>query len=93
MNCIDLEISPNAESLAIPGVTYIPDYINDDEHNQLLDIVDQQPWSIDSIEQTRKIQQHGYRLDYHQGFLVASIIWVVCQIGQTSLLLDSSMRA
>jgi alkylated DNA repair dioxygenase AlkB len=72
MNCIDLEIRPNAESLAIPGVIYIPDYINDDEHNQLLDIVDQQSWSIDSIEQTRKIQQHGYRLDYHQGFLVAS---------------------
>lgn len=72
MNCVDLEIIPNAESLAIPGLTYIPDYINDDEHNQLLGIVDQQPWSTDSIEKTRKIQQHGYRLDYHKDFLVAS---------------------
>jgi alkylated DNA repair dioxygenase AlkB len=69
---LHLGILPESEALKIPGLTYIPNYINADEQNQLLDFVDQQPWAIDSAELTRRIQQHGYKLVYQKGVLVAS---------------------
>jgi alkylated DNA repair dioxygenase AlkB len=63
-----LELQPKA----ISGLTYIPNYINSLEHNQLLNEVDQQTWSIESVELTRRLQQHGYRYDYKNGILVSS---------------------
>lgn len=69
---LNLEIITEFEGLKIPVIQYIPHYINVDEQNQLLNIVDQQVWSTDSTELKRRIQQHGYRLDYKKGILVAS---------------------
>lgn len=69
---LDLGILPEPQVLNIPGLTYIPNYINEQEQNQLLNFVDQQPWAIDSEELTRRIQQHGYKLIYQKGVLVAS---------------------
>jgi alkylated DNA repair dioxygenase AlkB len=69
---LDLETLPESQKLNIPGLTYIPNYINAQEQNQLLHFVDQQPWAIDSAELTRRIQQHGYKLIYQNGVLVAS---------------------
>jgi len=69
---LDLEIFTKFEDIEIPGIKYIPHYINVAEQNQLLNIVDQQVWSTDSTELKRRIQQHGYRLDYKKGILVAS---------------------
>jgi alkylated DNA repair dioxygenase AlkB len=66
------EVIRKAETIEIPGLAYIPHYLNSDEQNKLLNIIDQQLWSLESAESTRRIQQHGYRLDYEQGFLVAS---------------------
>jgi alkylated DNA repair dioxygenase AlkB len=69
---IDSEIIREPDAIEIPGLTYLPNYITVNEQEKLLNIVDQQTWSIDSAESTRRIQQHGYRLDYQQGILVAS---------------------
>lgn len=63
-----LELEPKA----ISGLTYIPNYINTLEQNQLLNKVDQHTWSIESVEYTRRLQQHGYRYDYKNGVLVSS---------------------
>jgi alkylated DNA repair dioxygenase AlkB len=72
MTPLNLEIVLDSETIAIPGLKYIPDYINIDEQNQLLGIIDQQIWSLESVEATRRIQQHGYRYDYQDGVLVES---------------------
>jgi alkylated DNA repair dioxygenase AlkB len=72
MTQLNLEISLESEALPIPGLKYIPHYIDIDEQNQLIDIIDQQVWSLESIELKRRIQQHGYRYDYRNGFLVES---------------------
>jgi len=72
MTQINLETIRESDSLAIPGLTYIRDYINVDEQNQLLNFIDRQTWSLESVESTRRIQQHGYRYDYKNGVLVAA---------------------
>lgn len=74
MNITDLdsELILKSEARAIPGLTYIPQYITNDEQRQLLNIVDQQVWSIESVEFKRRLQQHGYRYDYKNGILVGS---------------------
>jgi alkylated DNA repair dioxygenase AlkB len=60
-----------SETLSIPGLTYIPNYISIDEQNQLLNAIDQQVWSLESLESRRRIQQHGYKYEYQNGILVA----------------------
>ena len=45
----------------IPGLQYLPDYITRQEHDQLLAIIDQQPW-LDTLK--RRVQHYGYRYDY-----------------------------
>lgn len=72
MTELNLEIAPKLEATDIPGLIYIPDYIAVDEQNQLLAKVDQQEWSIDSVESKRRIQQLGYRYVYKNGFLVGA---------------------
>lgn len=72
MTELNLEIAPSLEATEIPGLIYIPDYIDVNEQNQLLTKVDQQEWSIDSVESKRRIQQLGYRYVYKNGFLVGA---------------------
>lgn len=69
---LDFEIILESEEIEIPGLKYIPHYISVDEQNQLIDVIDQQVWAIESIESKRRLQQHGYRYDYKNGFLAAS---------------------
>ncbi|MEW6496208.1 MAG: alpha-ketoglutarate-dependent dioxygenase AlkB [Cyanobacteriota bacterium] len=72
MKTPDLEILLSSESLSISGLKYIPNYITIDKQNQLLDSLDQEEWSIESIEFKRRIQQHGYRYIYKDGVLVGA---------------------
>lgn len=72
MTQLDLEIILEPETRAISGLQYVPNYINGVEQNELLNSIDQQVWSIESVEFTRRLQQHGYRYDYENGFLVSS---------------------
>lgn len=64
---LDLNIEP--KNSQVPGLTYIPDYINLDEQNLLLSIIDQQEWSTKS---QRRVQHYGYRYDYQSGLLASS---------------------
>ncbi|HAA29225.1 MAG TPA: alpha-ketoglutarate-dependent dioxygenase AlkB [Cyanobacteria bacterium UBA8553] len=73
MTKLDLENLSNSAVIAIPGITYITNYINVNEQNQLLNVIDQQVWSLESVESKRRIQQHGYRYDYKNGILVSAI--------------------
>jgi len=66
---VDLEISVESDQKEISGLTYIPDYITEAEQNRLLEIIDQQEWSIKS---KRRVQHYGYRYDYNKGLLSSS---------------------
>ncbi|MDP8963795.1 MAG: alpha-ketoglutarate-dependent dioxygenase AlkB [Cyanobacteriota bacterium] len=70
-NQTELDLGNTLESDArdIPGLTYIPEYINIDEQNQLLNIIDQQEWST---KLKRRVQHYGYRYDYKSGTLASS---------------------
>jgi len=65
----NLENSFESEVKEIPGLAYIPDYINLDEQNQLLNAIDQQEWST---KLKRRVQHYGYRYDYKNGSLASS---------------------
>lgn len=71
MTQLDFKSIQESETLSIPGLTYIPNYISIDEQNQLLNAIDQQVWSLESLESRRRIQQHGYKYEYQNGILVA----------------------
>lgn len=71
MTELDFDISQESETLTIPGLTYVPNYVDRLEQNQLLKEIDEQDWSIESVESTRRIQQHGYKYEYQNGILVA----------------------
>ncbi|NEO31363.1 MAG: alpha-ketoglutarate-dependent dioxygenase AlkB [Symploca sp. SIO3C6] len=60
------------EASKITGMTYIPDYINLEEQEKLLNIIDQQLWSI---ELQRRIQQYGYTYEHLDGIIVSSQYW------------------
>ncbi len=45
----------------IPGLYYLPDYINEIEHDSLLAQIDEQPW-LDDLK--RRVQHYGYKYDY-----------------------------
>ncbi len=72
MTTSDLEIQLSSENPGISGLKYIPNYITIEEQNQLLDSLDREEWSIESIEFKRRIQQHGYRYIYKNGVLVGA---------------------
>lgn len=44
-----------------PGLTYLPNYISLQEHEQLIFVVDQQLWLTDL---KRRVQHYGYRYNY-----------------------------
>ena len=46
---------------SVPGLRYIPTYLAPDIQDQLLTIIDQQPWLTDL---KRRVQHYGYRYDY-----------------------------
>ncbi|MGB7443073.1 MAG: alpha-ketoglutarate-dependent dioxygenase AlkB [Coleofasciculaceae cyanobacterium] len=64
-----LESSQEASAKEIPGLTYLPKYLNLDEQTELLDNVKQQTWSIVT---NRRIQLYGYKYEYKNGLLVSS---------------------
>lgn len=100
MTQLNLRIIQESNTLSIPGLTYIPNYVNIDEQNQLLNVIDQQVWSLESVESKRRIQQHGYRYEYQNGILVACIYlgslpdWAasitkrLCSAGLTEVVFD-----
>ena len=47
----------------VPGLRYVPDYLDPAEQDRLLRAVDSQPWST---ELRRRVQHHGYRYDYRR---------------------------
>lgn len=49
------------ETIQIPGLNYIPEYIPPDEQSQLIDLIDRHPWSA---ELKRRVQHYGYKYDY-----------------------------
>ncbi|MBD2013771.1 alpha-ketoglutarate-dependent dioxygenase AlkB [Microcoleus sp. FACHB-53] len=59
----------DSEIKKVPGLAYISNYLNPDEQDDLLNIIDQQTWSI---KDQRRIQEYGYKYDYQDGFFVAS---------------------
>ncbi len=46
---------------AIHGLRYIPDYITEDQHDWLLDRIDEQQW-LDDLK--RQVQHYGFKYDY-----------------------------
>lgn len=52
-------ISPTIAT--IPGLYYVPDYINEIEHDLLLVQIDEQPW-LDDLK--RRVQHYGFKYDY-----------------------------
>lgn len=51
----------NLETPCIPGLTYIPNFITNEQERELITIIDQQPWST---ELKRRVQHYGYKYDY-----------------------------
>ncbi|MBD2501107.1 alpha-ketoglutarate-dependent dioxygenase AlkB [Anabaena azotica] len=43
------------------GLTYLPNYISQQEHDYLISVIDQQPWLSDL---KRRVQHYGYRYNY-----------------------------
>jgi alkylated DNA repair dioxygenase AlkB len=52
---------PRAEPEEIPGLLYIPDFIEPEQHDALLAEIDEQPWLKDL---QRRVQHYGYKYDY-----------------------------
>lgn len=66
---LSVETSLNLEIQKVSGLSYIPDFINGDEQTRLMEIIDQQSWSI---KDQRRIQEYGYKYDYKDGSFIAS---------------------
>lgn len=66
---LDLEIPPEDDAMRISGLTHIRGYINKDEQNKLINIIDQAEWSPIL---KRRVQHYGYRYDYKKGLLTSS---------------------
>lgn len=49
------------EVFDIPGLSYIPDFIDTQTEENLIRIIDEQPWIVDF---KRRVQHYGYRYDY-----------------------------
>lgn len=59
----------DSEITKVPGLVYIPNYLNKEEQDDLIEMIDQQVWSI---KDQRKIQEYGYKYDYKDGSFAAS---------------------
>lgn len=54
----------------VAGLRYTPLYLSDDEQQQYLAIIDQQPWLTDL---KRRVQHYGYRYDYTRKTIDSSL--------------------
>lgn len=54
----------------IPGLQYVSDYLSAEQHDHLVQIIDQQPWLTDL---KRRVQQYGYRYDYRARQAIADM--------------------
>ncbi len=45
----------------IPGLRYVPEYIDDKQHDRLIEIIDNQDWIT---ELRRRVQHYGYKYGY-----------------------------
>jgi alkylated DNA repair dioxygenase AlkB len=52
---------PPTSDVVIPGLTYLPDFVDVATHDRLLKIIEEQPWLNDL---QRRVQHYGYRYDY-----------------------------
>ncbi len=50
-----------APAPSIPGLAYMPEYISPQQEDELIRIIDAQPWIT---ELKRRVQHYGYRYDY-----------------------------
>lgn len=57
------------ESINIPGLTYISNYISAEYEDELLKFIDSQFWNLDL---QRRTQHYGYKYDYTARSVVAS---------------------
>ena len=58
---LDLAEAPPINFDRIPGLTYLPDIVDQERQNHLLANVDSQPWLNDL---RRRVQHYGYKYDY-----------------------------
>ncbi len=59
---MQLDLLPEEEALPdIPGLSYVPDFIDAEEEQELLTSIDEEPWIHDL---KRRVQHYGYRYDY-----------------------------
>src|SRR5689334_22456160 len=49
--------------MTIPGLSYIPDFIDAETHDALVATIDAELWS--GVLARRRVQQHGHSYDYH----------------------------
>jgi hypothetical protein len=49
---------------AIPGLRYVPDYLDQDDHDRLLAAADAEAWRYLG---ERRVQAHGYSYDITKG--------------------------
>ncbi|HEY9834573.1 MAG TPA: alpha-ketoglutarate-dependent dioxygenase AlkB [Stenomitos sp.] len=68
-NTLVVETNLNSEIKKVPGLIYIPKFLNEDEQDNLIETIDQQKWSI---KDQRRIQEYGYKYDYQDGSFAAS---------------------
>jgi len=61
MSHLLFDFKDDQPALQIPGLAYKPDFITLDEHDELISIVNQQPWLSDL---KRRVQHYGYKYDY-----------------------------
>jgi alkylated DNA repair dioxygenase AlkB len=70
----------NGTFTPIPGLRYIPNYLNETDHDRLISAIDRQIWMADL---KRRVQHYGYRYDYKRRtvdpsmFLGALPAWVM----------------
>ena len=55
------EVQNRNNEFKIMGLTYVPDFINEQEHNYILRQIDKEPW-LDDLK--RRVQHYGYKYDY-----------------------------
>src|SRR5947209_8481856 len=60
-DAIDGVTAPSVDTSEITGLQYIPDFIDQQVHDQLLCSIDAQPWLADL---KRRVQHYGYKYDY-----------------------------
>lgn len=59
----------DTEIKKVSGLTYILNYVNQDEQENLLNIIDKQKWII---KDNRRVQEYGYKYDYKNGYFASS---------------------